>query len=444
MKSYLIKGPCRLSGEIKISGSKNAVLPIMAASLLTDEEMVLENVPILRDVKTMMDLLVMMGKKIIRTNDNLTIRAEKFSLPNHNHSHKATYNIVKQMRASIVVLGPLLAKLGEAEVSLPGGCVFGPRPVDLHIKGMEALGATVLLNHGYIEAVAPVDSQTKVKRLRGAPFDMQGQFGTSVLGTDNLLMAATLARGETVITNAACEPETTDLCHCLKQMGAQIEGIGTSTLKIKGVDTLHGCRYRIIDDRIEAGTFMCYAAITGGDVLLRYKNVEHLKTIIEILEEIGVHIKITREGLLLTGKLAHQYKPFHISTAPYPAFPTDMQALFMMLACQIPGASTLEEKIYPNRYNHALELVRMGANVKVENAIASVQGSRGRANEKLQGTEVQASDLRAGAALVGAGLVAEGITTVRRIYHIERGYENFPEKLKALGANVSIQRDAVI
>lgn len=429
MNKYVVEGGKKLQGDVVISGSKNAALPILAATLLTEDEVILKNVPVLKDVETMISLLAKLGKRIQIEENKMIVRHDpKASLSSR---HEATYDIVKQMRASIVVLGPLVAKYHKATVSLPGGCAFGPRPVDLHIRGLEQLGAKIAVHHGDIEA--------KTSGFKGKTIDLIGQFGSSVLATDNVAMAACLAKGETTIENAAREPETVDLVNFLIAMGAKIEGAGSSILKIRGVKKLHGCEYTIIQDRIEAGTFLVAAAVTGGKVRMKYATPEHLRFVFDLAREIGIGIEERGEWITIKGKKPSSYKGFSITTMPYPQFPTDLQSLFMVLGMLSSGISKISEGIYPNRWNHAPELVRMGADIRVENEMAIMTGVK-----SLEGASVQASDLRAGAALVVAALAAGGKTEVRRIYHVDRGYEALPEKLRALGANIQVARDSLL
>ena len=421
MKHYIIHGRCELKGRVKVSGSKNASLPIMAASILTDEDVILSNVPRLRDTKTMVSLLELLGKKVQIEADRMIIRKDTRSRQNASDSYKATYAIVKQMRASIVVLGPLLARYHKACVSFPGGCSFGPRPIDLHMKGMEALGVGITLEGGYINA-----SVKKEHGLRGCRIRLSGPNGSTVLGTDNVAMAACLAKGTTIIEDAAQEPETQDLLYFLEHMGVRIHGVGTSTVTLHGGGVLHGGEYRVIDDRIEAGTFLIYAALTGTrDFFIETHQPYHLESAVELLKQIGVHITQEPNGFHVKAKSPLSYQPFHMITRAYPGFPTDLQSILMVLGSRIQGESTIKESIYPNRFNHVDELQRMGANIRMENALARMIGVR-----TLKGADVQASDLRSGAALIGAGLVAKGQTVIRRVYHIERGYENLVEKIK--------------
>ena len=415
MDKFRIRGGRRLSGEIAISGAKNAALPELCAALLTAERVHLANVPGLHDVTTMLKLLRTMGVVAERGEAGeatVTLRAGDVT------SRVAEYELVKTMRASILVLGPLLARFGEARVSLPGGCGIGTRPVDQHIKGLQAMGAQISVEHGYIVA--------RAERLKGARIttDM-----VTVTGTENLLMAATLAEGETVLENAAQEPEIPDLAEMLIAMGARIEGHGTSRIRIEGVDKLHGVSHRIVADRIEAGTFLCAAAATRGDVLLRHARSDHLEAVIDKLREAGATIdagdgwvRVRAEGRL---------KAVGFRTSEYPAFPTDMQAQLMALDCVAEGSATITETIFENRFMHVDELVRLGAKIDVEGRIAVVKGV-----DRLSGAAVMATDLRASAGLVIAALVAEGETIIDRIYHLDRGYDRMEAKLRSLGADI--------
>lgn len=421
MDKIVIQGGANLRGEVDISGSKNAVLPIMAAALLTEEESTIENVPSLWDVHTMVKLLRSLGAKVLLENGLLKIK------PGNNLKPLAPYKLVKTMRASVCVLGPLLARLGEAEVSLPGGCAIGPRPIDLHLKGLEALNAEIDIQHGYVKMRVR-------KKLRGAEIYLGGAYGSSVLATDNVMMAAALARGRTVIENAACEPEVVDLARFLKKMGAKIEGEGSPRIEIEGTRKLHGVNYRVIPDRIEAGTFMFAAAITGGDVLVRKMEPAHLNAVIDKLHQAGVRVDKFKNAVRIRKK--GRLKPVDITTLPYPAFPTDLQAQAMALMAITPGISIVTEKIYPNRFMHVPELGRMGAKIILEGPSAIVHGTK-----RLSGAPVMASDLRASAALVLAGLVAEGETEVQRVYHLDRGYENLEQKLTSLGAIIRREKE---
>ncbi|HKB62926.1 MAG TPA: UDP-N-acetylglucosamine 1-carboxyvinyltransferase [Burkholderiales bacterium] len=413
MDKLVIQGGVPLSGEIRVSGAKNAALPLMCAALLTSEQLTLSNVPHLRDVSTMLRLLAQMGVEVsLDDRLGLSLRAERLSDP------LAPYDLVKTMRASILVLGPLLARCGEARVSLPGGCAIGTRPVDLHVKGLEALGAEISVEQGYISA--------KARRLRAAriPMDL-----VTVTGTENLMMAACLAEGTTTLENAAREPEVVDLAQCLSAMGARIKGAGTELITIEGVARLHGARHRIMADRIEAGTFLAAAAATCGRVTLHGTDGAILDAVLEKLREAGAELQ-TGNGTI---SLAMQGKPksVNVRTAPYPAFPTDMQAQLMALDAIAEGTAVITETIFENRFMHALEMQRLGADIEISGNTAIVRGV-----PKLQGATVMATDLRASASLVIAGLVAEGETRVDRIYHLDRGYECIEEKLVQLGARI--------
>lgn len=415
MDAYLVEGPCKIKGEVVVSGSKNASLPILAGCLLTEDECVIENVPDLADIRTMLKLLHLLGRESTREGDTVTVRGGKLV------NHEAPYELVRTMRASISVLGPLLAKAGKARVSFPGGCAIGPRPIDLHIKGLQALGAEIEIHHGYLNATAG--------RLRGTNIHLAGPFGSSVLATDNVVMAATLAEGETLIDAAALEPETVDACRFLQAMGADIEGIGSSVLRIRGIAKLHGCRYRVIPDRIEAGTLLSTAACTGGEVFVRGACATHLERVLEIFRSAGCTIEEQKDGIRLQGP--DKPRPVEVETLPYPEYPTDMQPQLMALASRAAGISVITERIYPDRFIHVPEFNRMGADIKLEGTSAVINGV-----DNLEGAPVMASDLRAGAALVLAALSAQGTTKVRRIYHIDRGYESLESKLVGLGANI--------
>jgi UDP-N-acetylglucosamine 1-carboxyvinyltransferase len=415
MDKLLIRGGRRLEGDVTISGAKNAALPELCAALLTAEPVTLENVPRLQDVSTTLKLLRNMGAKAERSEaqpETVAIDASQVTTP------EAPYDLVKTMRASILVLGPLLARFGEATVSLPGGCAIGSRPVDQHIKGLQAMGADIKVEHGYILA--------KATRLKGARIttDM-----VTVTGTENLLMAATLAEGETVLENAAQEPEIPDLAELLIAMGAKIEGHGTSRIRIQGVQRLHGANHRIVPDRIETGTFLCAVAAAGGELLLRGARADHLDAVIDKLREAGMTIEAGADWIRL--KSAGRPKAVSFRTSEYPAFPTDMQAQFMALNCIADGAAKVTETIFENRFMHVNELVRLGANIVVDGHTALVQGV-----EKLSGAIVMATDLRASASLVIGGLVAEGETVVDRIYHLDRGYDRMEAKLRGIGADI--------
>jgi UDP-N-acetylglucosamine 1-carboxyvinyltransferase len=413
MDKLVIKGGIPLNGEIRISGAKNAALPILCAGLLTAEPLRISQVPRLRDVSTMLNLLGQMGV-MISLNDREEVELTAAKLNNFT----APYELVKTMRASILVLGPTLARFGEANVSLPGGCAIGLRPVDQHIKGLEAMGAQIAIEHGYIRAQA--------KKLRGAKIVMDI---VTVTGTENLMMAAVLAEGTTILENAACEPEVVDLAQCLIAMGAKIKGAGTGTITIEGVEKLHGGKHTVIPDRVETGTFLLGAAITGGDVILRNARPDTLDAVLDKLRDAGA--KIETGGDWIAIKANGRLKPVNIRTAPHPAFPTDMQAQFMALNSIAEGASTITETIFENRFMHVQELKRMGADIEVEGNTAVIKGV-----PKLEGTNVMATDLRASASLVIAALVAEGETLIDRIYHLDRGYEHIEEKLSQVGARI--------
>ncbi len=414
MARILISGGRALHGDVWISGAKNAVLPILAACLLADEPVTIGNVPHLHDVTTTMELLGQLGAELV-VDEHMRIRVD----PRSTDRFFAPYELVKTMRASIVVLGPLIAKYGQAEVSLPGGCAIGSRPVDQHIKGLRALGAEITVENGYIKAHAA--------RLRGARIAMDM---VTVTGTENIMMAATLAAGTTVIENAAEEPEVCDLAHCLNAMGAKIGGIGTTTLVIDGVERLHGAHYEVLPDRIETGTFLVAGAITGGHVRAKRTRPELMKSVLSKLEDAGAWIT-TGEDTIELDMRGHRPRAVDVTTAPYPAFPTDMQAQFTALNCIAEGTGIITETVFENRFMHVQELHRLGADIRVEGNTAIVKGV-----PRMTGAPLMATDLRASASLVLAGLVAEGDTTVDRIYHIDRGYENIEEKLGGLGAHI--------
>jgi UDP-N-acetylglucosamine 1-carboxyvinyltransferase len=415
MDRIRIKGGRPLSGEIAIRGAKNAALPLMAAGLLTDERLVLSNVPQLADIETMAALLAQHGIATDRQGNEGRV----LSLGGAITSTEAPYDIVRKMRASILVLGPLLARCREARVSLPGGCAIGARPVDLHLKGLEQMGAVILLEGGYVNATAPAG-------LQGA--DIVFPF-VSVGATENLLMAASLANGRTTLVNAAREPEITDLAQCLIAMGARIEGVGTGTLTIEGVASLHGAVHAIVPDRIETGTYACAAAIAGGSIKLIGGRMEHIAAVAATMQAAGVEIVEEADGLMV-----HRLNGLHgtdVQTEPYPGFPTDMQAQFMSLMCVAEGAAMLTETIFENRFMHAPELNRMGARINVHGSSAIVRGV-----PRLQGAPVMATDLRASASLVLAGLAATGETIVNRVYHLDRGYEAIERQLSGCGADI--------
>ena len=413
MDKLLIEGGKALSGEVAMSGAKNAALPILCASLLSAEPVHFTNVPHLNDISTMLRLLGDMGVGVTMDGvDGLVLNGGGLNNP------VASYEMVKTMRASILVLGPLVARGGEARVSLPGGCAIGARPVDQHIKGLQAMGAEVKVEQGYVHA--------KATRLKGARIctDM-----VTVTGTENLMMAACLAEGETIIENAAREPEVVDLANCLVSMGARISGAGTDVIRIHGVDKLHGATHAIMPDRIETGTYLCAAAATGGDIRLLKTSAAYLDTVVDKLMDAGCEITVERDAIRLVAP--RRLKAVSLRTAPYPAFQTDMQAQFMAINCIADGVATIRETIFENRFMHVNELMRLGANIQIEGNNAIVRGV-----ERLEGATVMATDLRASASLVIAGLVAEGETLIDRIYHLDRGYERIEEKLAKLGASV--------
>jgi len=409
----LIQGGAALSGEVAISGAKNAALPILCAALLTAEPLHFTNVPHLNDISTMLRLLGDMGVGVTMDGvDGLVLNGGGLNNP------VASYEMVKTMRASILVLGPLVARCGEARVSLPGGCAIGARPVDQHIKGLQAMGAEITVEQGYVHA--------KATRLKGARIctDM-----VTVTGTENLMMAACLADGETIIENAAREPEVVDLANCLVSMGARISGAGTDVIRIQGVDKLHGATHAIMPDRIETGTYLCAAAVTGGDIRLVKTSAAYLDTVVDKLMDAGCDITVERDAIRLVAP--QRLKAVSLRTAPYPAFPTDMQAQFMAINCVADGVATIRETIFENRFMHVNELMRLGANIQIEGNNAIVRGV-----DRLEGATVMATDLRASASLVIAALVAQGETLIDRIYHLDRGYERIEEKLAKLGASV--------
>ncbi len=417
MDKLVIQGGARLQGEVTVSGAKNAALPILCAALLAETPLKLSSVPKLKDVGTTIHLLEHMGVKASRQGDKVDLDASVI------HTLEAPYEMVKTMRASILVLGPLLARFGKARVSLPGGCAIGSRPVDLHIKGLQAMGAKIHIEHGYIEATT---EHLPNKRLQGARYYMDL---VTVTGTENLMMAAALASGTTVLENAAKEPEVVDMADCLIKMGAKISGAGTDTITIQGVDKLNGAEHQVVCDRIEAGTYMVAAAMTGGEVKLNNVQEHLLDAVIEKLREAGA--KVTCEKNSITVKSDGKLKAVNIRTAPHPAFPTDMQAQFMALNTVAEGVSKVTETIFENRFMHVQEMQRLGASIDIDGNTALVKGV-----SHLDGATVMATDLRASASLVLAGLVANGQTVIERIYHLDRGYENLEDKLNALGANV--------
>jgi UDP-N-acetylglucosamine 1-carboxyvinyltransferase len=412
LDKLLIEGGFPLQGEAVVSGAKNAALPLLTAALLTAEPVTFTNVPALNDVSTMLRLLAQMGVKVERQGDTVTMDASGLDRP------VAPYEMVKTMRASILVLGPLVARMGEARVSLPGGCAIGARPVDQHINGLQAMGAQISVEQGYVHA--------QCSRLSGARLftDM-----VTVTGTENLMMAGCLAAGDTVIENAAREPEVVDLANCLVAMGAQISGAGTDVIRIRGVERLHGTQHRIMPDRIETGTYLCAAAATGGDIRLTGTSAAYLDVVIDKLMDAGCEITAERDAIRL--KAPERLTSVSLRTAPYPAFPTDMQAQFMAINVVADGTAIIRETIFENRYMHAVELIRLGADIRIDGNTAVVKGVA-----TLDGATVMATDLRASASLVIAGLAAKGETLVDRIYHLDRGYEGLDRKLTALGARV--------
>ena len=414
MDKILIHGGQPLSGSIKISGSKNSALPILAATLLTREPCILHRVPDLSDTHYMLQILMHLGAQVERASGTVTVTAEKIE-------SVAPYDVVRKMRASVCVLGPLLGRCNEATVSLPGGCVIGDRPIDLHLKGFEALGAAVRVEGGNVKVFAP--------KLVGAVINLTGKFGPTVLGTDNVMMAAVLAEGITVIEGAATEPEVVDLANFLNKMGAKIEGAGTRRLIIEGVKELHGAEHDVIPDRIEAGTFLIAGAICGEGVTVKRVIREHLTSLTDALTACGYRIQWAENSITVSPN--GTVKPIELATEPYPGFPTDMQAQMCALLSTTEGISVITENVFPQRYMHIAELKRMGAHMQLEGASAIIQGV-----DRLFGAPVMASDLRASAALVLAGLKAEGRTEVSRVYHIDRGYEHLDEKLSELGAHI--------
>jgi UDP-N-acetylglucosamine 1-carboxyvinyltransferase len=414
MDKILIQGGHPLSGSIKISGSKNAALPILAATLLTREPCTIRRVPDLSDTHYMLQILTHLGAQVERASGTVSVTADKVN-------SVAPYDVVRKMRASVCVLGPLLGRCKEATVSMPGGCIIGDRPIDLHLKGFEALGAAVRVEGGNVKVFAP--------KLTGAVINLRGKFGPTVLGTDNVMMAAVLAEGTTVIEGAAQEPEVVDLANFLSKMGAKIEGAGTRRLIIEGVTELHGAEHDIIADRIEAGTFLVAGAICGNGITIKRVEPEHVKAVTNALGNCGFRIESTAHSITVSPN--GDTKPLELSTEPYPGFPTDMQAQMCALLSTTEGISVITENIFPQRYMHVAELKRMGAHVDLEGSTAVIQGV-----DHLLGAPVMASDLRASAALVLAGLKAKGTTEVSRVYHIDRGYEHLDEKLSELGAHI--------
>lgn len=414
MDKILVHGGHRLSGTVRVSGSKNSALPILAASLLTKEPCIIRHIPDLSDIHFMLQILNNLGAEVERASGVATIKAEKISTV-------APYDIVRKMRASVCILGPLLGREKEATAALPGGCVIGDRPIDLHLRGFEALGAAVRIQGGDVKLFA--------SKLTGANVNLSGKFGSTVLGTDNVMMAAVLADGVTIIEGAAEEPEVVDLADFLIKMGAKIEGAGTSKIVIEGVNELHGAEHTVIPDRIEAGTFLAAAAIAGDDVTVTRLNASHLTAVTDALKAAGHHIEI--EPMAIRVLRNGGGLPLELRTEPYPGFPTDMQAQMCALLATTPGVSAVTENIFPQRFMHISEMKRMGAQVQLEGSTAVLRGV-----EQLSGAPVMASDLRASAALVLAGLKADGITEVNRVYHIDRGYESIDDKLNGIGAQI--------
>jgi UDP-N-acetylglucosamine 1-carboxyvinyltransferase len=415
MEKLMMQGGYPLKGELQVSGSKNASLPILAAALLTEEPCVLHGAPLVQDVVTMVRILRHLGAKVTHEGDRIKVQ------PAGMKGTEAPYRLVSTMRASFCVLGPLLARRKQAKVSLPGGCIIGPRPVDLHLKGLKGLGADLKIDEGYVFG--------RAKELKGSTLYLGGPWGSSVLATANVMMAAVLAKGQTMIENAACEPELVDLAEVLIQMGAKIQGYGTPVITIEGVTQLGGFDHQVIPDRIEAGTFLMTAAMTGNTLTVKGARVEHLGAVIDKLEEVGMELS-TQNGSI-RAKRRKGLQPVDVTTLPYPGFPTDLQAQMTAMMAQTPGVSVVTEKIYPERFMHVAELNRMGAWIKREGSSAIVQGI-----EQLKGAPVMASDLRASAALILAGLSAQGKTEVARIYHLDRGYDHIDQKLSRLGARI--------
>ena len=414
MESFLIKGGVPLHGEVEISGSKNAALPILAATLLTDEPCIIHRVPDLSDTRFMVQILQSLGATVRFESGTVTVHAKKIK-------GYADYDLVRKMRGSICIAGPLLARLHKARISLPGGCIIGARPINLHLKGFEALGANIKIEGGYIDATA--------KRLTGNSMFLGGRAGPTVLGTANIMMAATLADGVTVIESAACEPEVVDVANFLNAMGADISGAGGPTITINGVKKLHGAEHEVSPDRIEAATFLIAAGATNGEVTLRGARADHLRAVIDKLNEAGVSVE--RSGTNLIARRNKKLKPVDVTTLPYSGFPTDVQAQMMSLLALAPGISIITERIFESRFMHVSELARLGAEIEIEGPSAIVKGGK-----PLSGAPVMASDLRASAALVIAGLAAKGATQVNRIYHLDRGYEKMDAKLRKLGARI--------
>ena len=418
MEVIRIKGGIPLKGTVSVSGAKNAALPIMAATLLTDEPCTLHRIPNLSDVRFLGEILQYLGAEAEQ------IEPETWRIRAQHINAKAPYELVRKMRASICLLGPLVGRLRHAEVSLPGGCIIGPRPIDLHLKGLTKLGCEVKIENGYIH----VDGN----HMTGADIFLGGRFGTTATGTANILMAAILAPGKTRIESAACEPEIVDLCHMLTAMGAKIEGIGGHALTITGVESLHGCEHHVIADRIETGTFILAGAITGGDITITDSEPNHLRALFDKLEESNIPVTVNKNGDINVAGDTQNRRPVDIITLPHPGFPTDLQAQMCALLSVTPGLSIITERVFPNRFMHVPELQRMGADIAIEGPSAIIQGKPG-----LSGAPVMASDLRASAALLLSGLAASGETWIQRIYHLDRGYDKIDAKLQSLGADIA-------
>jgi UDP-N-acetylglucosamine 1-carboxyvinyltransferase len=412
---FRISGGSPLYGKVKVSGSKNSALPLFAASLLTDEETILDNVPDLSDVNFMAEILAELGADVTRMSSN------SWSIKPSSIVHYAPYELVRKMRASICLLGPLVARLKRAEIPMPGGCVIGNRPIDLHVRALEALGAKVELSGGIVKVNG--------NNISGNSVFIGGRHGSTVTGTANAVMLAVLTPGCTILEGSACEPEITDLCHMLQAMGANIQGIGSHLLKIEGVEKLNGCKHRVIPDRIEAGTYVLAGAITGGELTIEGINAAHMGSFLDLLKTAGLNLDYQNHSIKISNKL--NLSPLEVVTLPFPGFPTDLQAQICALACITDGLSVITERVYPSRFMHVPELLRMGAHISIEGSSAIIRGAK-----RLTGAPVMASDLRASAALILAGLAAEGETWVQRIYHLDRGYETFEQKLQKLGAKV--------
>ena len=415
MDIFRISGGNPLHGKVKVSGSKNSALPLFAASLLTEEETILDNVPDLSDVNFMAEILAELGADVTRISSN------SWSIKPSSIVHYAPYELVRKMRASICLLGPLVARLKRAEIPMPGGCVIGNRPIDLHVRALEALGAEVQLSGGIVKVNG--------NNISGNSVFIGGRHGSTVTGTANAVMLAVLTPGCTILEGSACEPEITDLCHMLQAMGANIQGIGSHLLKIEGVEKLNGCKHRVIPDRIEAGTYVLAGAITGGELTIEGINPAHMGSFLDLLKTAGLNLDYQNQSIQISDNL--NLNPLEVVTLPFPGFPTDLQAQICALACITDGLSVITERVYPSRFMHVPELLRMGAHISIEGSSAIIRGTK-----RLTGAPVMASDLRASAALILAGLAAEGETWVQRIYHLDRGYETFEQKLQKLGAKV--------